>query len=460
LAQAPSIQGGDSAGRLRATCSAAMRLALLTVGIAAAVLLRRDEPQEEKEDEVRVLLDGMSGAKIRIKTAADDQASVQGVLYVNCTLNGEEFGCVGCDPNLFKGYVTQQNGGVEIVQRQHMLTPTVYYQRRDNFWQMWKLRRLVIGNVGSLTDLGFTDSLVDLARASPRVFEKGDNNTSRYNSAVVTVAAEIGGKQMRDKMQEVWPEIESLAYVPNADAQNKESVAQILKHVKTKFEFYRARCLLDTCTAPPPEGEKPQGPPPQTTFLGTVACSEEDSAKGDCVYAEARRCESPTCGFAWANFPRFHGLAALLEVKRGRCSELSRVAYGMLLALGYDSRMVIDFTDHVWVEVRVPRGPEGTWYHGDPSEGVFNKPLMYEKSWGKQLTFVFGVTPHSIEDISKTYTADYPAMVQRRGVGDEVLLSHLKTANHRIQFSRGLQHWGFSDSRSTLEEVSLLMHFG
>ena len=34
------------------------------------------------------------------------------------------------------------------------------------------------------------------------------------------------------------------------------------------------------------------------------------------------------------------------EVKRGRCSELSRVAYGAYLALGYDARMVAPRAPH------------------------------------------------------------------------------------------------------------------
>ena len=56
----------------------------------------------------------------------------------------------------------------------------------------------------------------------------------------------------------------------------------------------------------------------------------------------------------------------------------------MLASLGYNVRYVLDFTDHVWVEVRLPTASkDGRWVHADPSEGVLDNPLMYEKGWGR-----------------------------------------------------------------------------
>jgi hypothetical protein len=316
---------------------------------------------------------------------------------------------------------------------------------------MFQTRRLVLGGVGGLTDISFVDSLVDLSRNSPRVYD--DNftaGTSKYHVGVKKDNVEIRKEPLLADLREVWPDIDSLLYVEGADEKNKEHAHAILQRVKKQFFFYRATCPINECGTDGPKK-------PTTTMLGIVAC--DPAVGGLCQYAEARRCESLSCGNRWAEFNRFHGLTKLLEVKQGRCSELSRVAYGMYLALGYDARMAIDFTDHVWTEVRLPRGPEGKWYHGDPSEGVFDRPIMYEKGWGKKLTFIFGVTPTSIEDISERYTADYPAMIARRGVDDKMLAFQLQKANYRLTYTRGLSAWGYSDAGSVIENVAFMSHF-
>lgn len=428
-----------------------MLFVLLLTGRAAGLL--RGAPDN---DDTRVLLDADT---VRVGHAD----AKYGVPYLNATVEGREHGCLGCPPQLFASYLAHLSGGQPPTVASHQLLAQEFWPRRDVLQQMWKDRRLVLGSVGGLTDVGFADSLVALARTAPRVSDRNlsaaalpDGAMSRYHVGVHTEGAEYSGAAMRTEMHGVWPKIDELKYVEGDTAEaNKERAHGVLKRVKQKFEFYRARCLAQQCQA---VQDFPKGGA-QTALLGTVACTPEDAAH-DCVYAEARQCQSGSCGHAWAEFPRYHGLGKLLEVQRGRCSELSRVAYGMFLTLGYDTRMVIDFTDHVWTEVRIPRGPEGKWYHGDPSEGVFDRPLMYEKGWGKKLTFVFGVTPHSVEDVSARYTADHAAMVQRRGLNEAGLQRELAKANHRVQFEQPMQRWGYSDTAgSTLEDVAVLGQF-
>jgi hypothetical protein len=424
-----------------------MRAAPLLTGLVAGLL--RGAP----DNDVRVLLDAAS-ADIKVGHAD----AKYGVPYLNATAGGREYGCLGCQPALFADYLKHlQPGGASEAPavQSHSLLAQDFMARRDILQQMWQDRRLVLGGVGGLTDMGFADSLVSLARTSPRVYERNASGVvSKYHVGVETEEAELSGSALLDEMRETWPKIDDLAYVAGDDEANKKHALNVLQRVKSKFEFYRTRCLATSC----PADSFPKPPAAQTTMLGTVACTPEDAAH-DCVYAEARRCESGACGNAWAEFQRFHGISKLLEVKRGRCSELSRVAYSMYLALGYDARMVIDFTDHVWTEVRLPRGPEGQWYHADPSEAVFDRPLMYEQGWGKKLTFVFGVTPHSVEDVSARYTANHALMVQRRGLADPQLAEQLKNANHRIQFEQPMQHWGYGDTGSTLENVAVLGAF-
>jgi hypothetical protein len=398
-----------------------------------------------------LLGDEQHGLSARVGTASDRQQ----VMYLNATVGGDEYGCLGCQPHLFQEFLAHETGKSPPVKTHHLWYKD-YVRRREVLNQMFEQRRLVLGGVGGLTDVSFVESLADLARKSPHVYEKdfsaGPADTSQYHIGVHSGEIELTQEPLLKAMREVWPKIDELKYVEGDDEANKKHAAQVVQRVKQKFFFYRAGCLASQCEV---DGK----PPVPTTMLGIVACTAEERAKGLCQYAEARRCESSTCGNAWAEFPRYHGLLKLLNVKRGRCSELSRVAYGAYLALGYDARMVIDFTDHVWTEVRLPRGPNGTWHHGDPSEGVFDRPIMYERGWGKKLTFVFGVTPNSVEDVSKRYTADYGAMVQRRGVDDKTLARVLEKVNHRITYASPMKPWGYSDTGSTIENVAFSSRF-
>eukprot|EP00928_Gymnodinium_smaydae_P070240 TRINITY_DN5412_c0_g2_i1.p2 TRINITY_DN5412_c0_g2~~TRINITY_DN5412_c0_g2_i1.p2 ORF type:complete len:168 (+),score=34.09 TRINITY_DN5412_c0_g2_i1:582-1085(+) len=162
----------------------------------------------------------------------------------------------------------------------------------------------------------------------------------------------------------------------------------------------------------------------------------------------------------------------------GQCEEFSRAGHALLSSLGYETRYVLDFTDHVWLEVRLPRGVDGTWMHADPSEGVLDSPLMYESGWGKNLTMIFAFTPTTIEHVTRRYTAKYEETVSRRGIGDEPLSHVVRAANDRLRFEVPIRKWGYTsaadgDGSSALaaaaaprrsaertpEEVALWRHF-
>jgi transglutaminase-like putative cysteine protease len=56
----------------------------------------------------------------------------------------------------------------------------------------------------------------------------------------------------------------------------------------------------------------------------------------------------------------------ILEYDRGKCREFSVLFAAVCLANGYRARLILDMSDHAWVEVWVPR--KNRWIHVDPSE--------------------------------------------------------------------------------------------
>merc|ERR1712224_172593 len=101
-------------------------------------------------------------------------------------------------------------------------------------------------------------------------------------------------------------------------------------------------------------------------------------------------------------------------------------------------------------EVKLPSGNTGKWVHADPSEGILDEPLMYEKGWGKKLTMIFAFTPTYIEHVTPTYTADYEKTVWRRGVSDASLKEVLSEANQRLGFELPRTKWGCQTGAPTV----------
>jgi len=117
---------------------------------------------------------------------------------------------------------------------------------------------------------------------------------------------------------------------------------------------------------------------------------------------ELHRCTAPACGKV-TRFPRFNAPGVLLDTRRGRCGEWTNAFVVLALALGFEARHVTDFTDHVWAEVRLPRvdGEAPAWLHADPCEAALDTPLLYEKGWGKKLSFVFAAGFAGFRDVTR-----------------------------------------------------------
>ena len=133
------------------------------------------------------------------------------------------------------------------------------------------------------------------------------------------------------------------------------------------------------------------------SFLGYVYPTNTERQCGDASRTELYRCR--TC-LSYTRFPRYNNAMSVIETKRGRCGEYSMLLYRMLRVLGYhEIRWVVDWSDHVWVEVYLgvkyvntdddddDDNNSGRWVHLDPCEAAVDNPLLYE-SWGKNQTYI------------------------------------------------------------------------
>ncbi|KAI2498344.1 Transglutaminase protease [Fragilaria crotonensis] len=146
----------------------------------------------------------------------------------------------------------------------------------------------------------------------------------------------------------------------------------------------------ETCGAGADEIEpkEPRGP---TT-------EEEREGQADRVEVyQCKRCAAIT------TFPRYNSVRKLLETRKGRCGEYANLFGLYCRAAGFETRYVMDWTDHVWVEVLV--GDE--WIMADSCEGIINKPSMYESGWGKKLNWIVGVAADMVVDVTPRYTRKF-----------------------------------------------------
>ncbi|XP_020210972.1 peptide-N(4)-(N-acetyl-beta-glucosaminyl)asparagine amidase isoform X1 [Cajanus cajan] len=126
-------------------------------------------------------------------------------------------------------------------------------------------------------------------------------------------------------------------------------------------------------------------------------------------------CSKPT------RFPRYNDPIKLVETREGRCGEWANCFTLYCRAFGYESRLILDFTDHVWTECFSQF--LGRWMHLDPCEGIYDKPLLYEKGWGKKLDYVIAIAKDGVYDVTKRYTRKWHEVLSRRTMVTEPSLS-------------------------------------
>ena len=91
----------------------------------------------------------------------------------------------------------------------------------------------------------------------------------------------------------------------------------------------------------------------------------------------------------------------IIEYGRGQCREFSILFMAACLVNGHRARLILDMSDHAWVEVWIPK--ENRWIHVDPSEKRIDDPLMYERDWKKKLKEVYAFENGRLLDVTDNY---------------------------------------------------------
>jgi peptide-N4-(N-acetyl-beta-glucosaminyl)asparagine amidase len=133
---------------------------------------------------------------------------------------------------------------------------------------------------------------------------------------------------------------------------------------------------------------------------------------------QAKRVEvyyCPECKDNTTTFPRYNLAKKLLETRQGRCGEYSNLFGLFCRSVGFETRLVLDWSDHLWTEVRLG----DSWIMADGCEGIIDKPSMYEHGWGKDgLCYMVGIGRDHVVDVTPRYTRQFMTedfQTRRRG---------------------------------------------
>ena len=183
--------------------------------------------------------------------------------------------------------------------------------------------------------------------------------------------------------------------ISRADAK----LLRLLRWFKTEFFTWCDAPACPRCGALSPEPTGAGSPTP-------------DELKHGAHRVETYRCRA--CPESNIRFPRFNDAVKLLETRTGRCGEWANCFTLCCVAMGYDSRWVLDWTDHVWTEVYSER--QKRWLHCDSCEDACDQPNLYEKGWGKKLSFVVAFGVFDVVDVTRRYArGPLEELTKRRG---------------------------------------------
>ncbi|CEM34555.1 unnamed protein product [Vitrella brassicaformis CCMP3155] len=220
----------------------------------------------------------------------------------------------------------------------------------------------------------------------------------------------------------------------------EDEIKRLLAWFRETFPYYHGFC---------PECTNQDGSPRRGRFIGATFANEAERRRNASIteiyLCDARKdtdtdtsgeeseadelgSSSDGCRRVY-RFPRYRASAQILRSKQGRCGEYSRLFHRVLESLGFASRWVIDWDDHVWVEMLLL----DKWVHIDPCEAALDAPLLYE-SWGKSPTYVFAFGRGGVEDVTERYTnATRETLLQRRRVSESTIHALVEDASRRVR---------------------------
>jgi hypothetical protein len=150
-------------------------------------------------------------------------------------------------------------------------------------------------------------------------------------------------------------------------------------------------------------------------YIGVESASFEEIQQGAAGRTEIYKCSicQLTC-----RFPRYNDPAHLLLTRTGRCGEWANAFCLICRSIGLDARYVIDWTDHVWVEIWLPS--KNAFVHVDCCERALDTPLMYEVGWNKKLHYIVSFSRYGVVDCTSRYTRQFDDVIVRRNMENDV----------------------------------------
>ncbi|KAF8751782.1 Transglutaminase/protease-like protein [Rhizoctonia solani] len=206
-------------------------------------------------------------------------------------------------------------------------------------------------------------------------------------------------------MERIRAEATALQQSDSPLACEQDALAQVLVHW-FKHEYFK--------WADPIKCPRCAGP---TSASGMVPPTPyERSGGAGRVELHVCRGENGACDGSF-RFPRYK------DPKRSQVSDEN--AYRKMWGMGefvhvipkgafslHDLQLVWNKEDHVWNEYFSPGA--GRWIHTDSCEAARDQPLLYDRGWGKKMSYIFAFSIDGASDMSRGYVQNSNEMLQRR----------------------------------------------
>ena len=164
-------------------------------------------------------------------------------------------------------------------------------------------------------------------------------------------------------------------------------------------------------------------------------------------------------------FPRYNSVRKLLQTGSGRCGEYANLFGLVCRSMGYETRYILDMTDHVWTEVyihddNIMNGTSSHWIMVDSCEAVLDENSMYEAGWGKQLNCIIAVGIDHVIDVTSKYTRkfhndDFQLRRRQHTTSESALDNVIQKCNHILRTDMKQEQINKIERRLSLERKLL-----